>query len=667
MKVTLTLLLFISCCFSLSANTDVYVSGINYQPNYKYSHAKKHDLTDGIYKKRYLWVNNKSTVWQNISPIVIDLAVINSQLIGKSGKLRVHTSSSPKAGLYPPRFIDLYKIENGRYFPIASKLFEFKVNYENHDLWLDIDIDSIPKNISIVLHANKQFLAVDEIAVVSSVGKNSVHGNISDNSLSAADGLIDRSLNRLKKLLRQKNRNKDKLNVSLNYHDQIVSLPPCESNCKHVVELSGYSGEEEAVLVITPDKACMIQFEDGPGLRTYLIGKVQSLDGILVNDIVKPLSKQSHLVKKSTTFKAAVVFDEQISDRVVHSIWIRCGENDEHVVEIHSSMVSIDLNNKKLDVNVWAYPSHFDGRVRVDEVYNDLRKNGVSFVTIHPNNIPFKYDDRDRIKRFIRIISEVPDDFKILLFLDLQDIDENVVNFFGHEVKLHEWLKYLQVIMSEVKKSTNDWVLYPIDEARGSQINILYKFSDRVKRIQSDINIFANPINDSSGKVTRMQLLKLNKVIDYWQPSIKLAAEQPGFFGKVDNFFVYENPTYPSKSEKIEFFRKLPIRALCHGASGVGFWAYNENGGTSPYDDFDGKSADWSVVYMEDGSLVRSARWDAFKEGVDDYKLFRYGLSNYSTDIKNEYSELCTRLQSKDWLGLLYNLRERIINLHAEN
>ncbi len=128
---------------------------------------------------------------------------------------------------------------------------------------------------------------------------------------------------------------------------------------------------------------------------------------------------------------------------------------------------------------------------------------------------------------------------------------------------------------------------------------------------------------------------------------------------------VYSNPSYPSKSENPDFFRKLPIKAICLGASGVGFWAYNENDGTSPYNDFDGTRADWSVVYMDDSGLTSSARWNSFKDGIEDYKLLSYGLRNL-TNIQREFSSLCNNLDTSNWLSDLYKLRDKILSQNTQ-
>lgn len=57
------------------------------------------------------------------------------------------------------------------------------------------------------------------------------------------------------------------------------------------------------------------------------------------------------------------------------------------------------------------------------------------------------------------------------------------------------------------------------------------------------------------------------------------------------------------------------------GASGVGFWSYSDTNGSSAWNDLDGKYPDWAVVYEADNRIVSSRRWEAFREGLEDYSL----------------------------------------------
>ena len=61
--------------------------------------------------------------------------------------------------------------------------------------------------------------------------------------------------------------------------------------------------------------------------------------------------------------------------------------------------------------------------------------------------------------------------------------------------------------------------------------------------------------------------------------------------------------------------------AWYYGARGVGFWSYSDTGGSSAWEDVDGRRPDWAVVYETPRGIVSSRRWEAFREGLEDYVL----------------------------------------------
>ena len=73
-------------------------------------------------------------------------------------------------------------------------------------------------------------------------------------------------------------------------------------------------------------------------------------------------------------------------------------------------------------------------------------------------------------------------------------------------------------------------------------------------------------------------------------------------------------------------YRLLPWWAWIYGADGIGFWSYSSTEGSSAWNDVDGRQPDWAVVYEalapeKDNRPVSSRRWEAFREGLEDYYL----------------------------------------------
>ncbi len=70
------------------------------------------------------------------------------------------------------------------------------------------------------------------------------------------------------------------------------------------------------------------------------------------------------------------------------------------------------------------------------------------------------------------------------------------------------------------------------------------------------------------------------------------------------------------------FYRAQGWRAFASGLDGFGFWSYADTGisGTA-WNDIDDVEPDYAVVYEGERGIVSSKRWEAWREGVQDYHL----------------------------------------------
>jgi len=88
------------------------------------------------------------------------------------------------------------------------------------------------------------------------------------------------------------------------------------------------------------------------------------------------------------------------------------------------------------------------------------------------------------------------------------------------------------------------------------------------------------------------------------------------------DWWLYSNPKSPAKlASPLHDFRLLAWWAWHYGARGIGFWSYSDTNGSSAWDDLDSRRPDWAVVYESPDGIVSSRRWEAFREGLEDYAL----------------------------------------------
>ena len=77
----------------------------------------------------------------------------------------------------------------------------------------------------------------------------------------------------------------------------------------------------------------------------------------------------------------------------------------------------------------------------------------------------------------------------------------------------------------------------------------------------------------------------------------------------------------------LAYYRRQMWSAWNAGFTGAGFWAYADTGwgnaetpNRSAWDDFDKSGGDFGVVYESDKGPVSSRRWEAWREGVEDFE-----------------------------------------------
>ena len=81
----------------------------------------------------------------------------------------------------------------------------------------------------------------------------------------------------------------------------------------------------------------------------------------------------------------------------------------------------------------------------------------------------------------------------------------------------------------------------------------------------------------------------------------------------------------------------------------------------SGWDDFDGESPDHSVVYNIGDQIISSRRWEAFKQGIEDYELLVMYERRFG---KKPAMEICTKVLSNPLDETIADqIKNTIINL----
>lgn len=179
------------------------------------------------------------------------------------------------------------------------------------------------------------------------------------------------------------------------------------------------------------------------------------------------------------------------------------------------------------------------------------------------------------------------------------------------------WLGELVTGLSERGLGPDTWALYIVDEPSGQRARIARVVGDLVKEIAPQVLVFENPY----GAATAADMEHMGPVVDIWCPSLDTAdGERLAFCREtareVWTYQVLSKVAHPLRAYRLGFWN-----CFVKGLRGHGFWDYADGGG-SMWDAWDHERHDYAVVYDGDESeLIPSKRWEAYREGAEDYAL----------------------------------------------
>jgi len=162
------------------------------------------------------------------------------------------------------------------------------------------------------------------------------------------------------------------------------------------------------------------------------------------------------------------------------------------------------------------------------------------------------------------------------------------------------------------------WAFYPIDEpwnTGATHVEQLKRFSKMVKRADTNAPVYTDP----AGGVRAEYLDEFKGLIDIWQPEVNHLKRDESlrawFQQNAPHFWTYE-ATGPAKDLlPLGYYRAYGWLAWQLGVQGAGYWVYR---GVDIWWPVEG--GDYSAVYQTDRSIVPSRRWQADRDGVEDYR-----------------------------------------------
>jgi hypothetical protein len=285
-----------------------------------------------------------------------------------------------------------------------------------------------------------------------------------------------------------------------------------------------------------------------------------------------------------------------------------------------------------LAVNAWSYLNWGSVRHLPEKAISDLEAHHVNVFVIHPGQIPWpNYKARNvyagtDYRQFDKVLNYYRGRSKFLFYLGLNDDPTRYKRIAPYPFLSKEWktgfIRWYSEWVAHLKKkgiNEDDFALYPFDEPGTEQGFItVIEIAKIIKQINPRLQTYTTlSVLPGNAADSLFEHVDIAQVIERSLPKVIKAV---GSKRKIQLW------TYTAGGGKgadpQSYYRLQAWRAFQQGATGIGFWAYADIGpsGTA-WDDFDGNRPDYAVVYEGGNSIVSSKRWEAWREGVEDYEL----------------------------------------------
>jgi hypothetical protein len=330
-------------------------------------------------------------------------------------------------------------------------------------------------------------------------------------------------------------------------------------------------------------------------------------------------------------------------------------------VQVKITVLPVELPSKMpVSTYNWAYLNFAPTKADPAAAVADLAAHYIDTAVIHPLELPkYTFDKQGNIKaknyiafdKNIKIHQQAGIN-KFYFFCNFANISVpnrlaalGVMSSKPTEIKcgtpewrnamrsfIVDWVEHLKLL----GLGYDDFAFYPFDESsdktmngKGKDVLAMFKTADPKTKI------FFDPTKKNS--VEGMK--KFAQYIDIWCPHLTQTLDQ-----KKLEFFAAEqkagkqvycyNCQGPDKAfHPLGHYRKMLWLAWSYGLTGVGHWNYADTGwsdkmGRSAWTDFDGARFDFSIIYdsktapahvTKKESIIPSRRWEAWRDGVEDY------------------------------------------------
>jgi len=182
--------------------------------------------------------------------------------------------------------------------------------------------------------------------------------------------------------------------------------------------------------------------------------------------------------------------------------------------------------------------------------------------------------------------------------------------------------------MTERGFSPDQWGVYVMDEpglTGYSSIREAIHIAKEIKMVAPEVQCFIDP----AGMVSPESMKGFEGLIDIYSPQIDLLKNPDGrllnYFQSLNKrLWFYEAPSPARTFHPLGHYRIQPWLAFDYGLTGSGYWCYHYNQKTNLWrlkTAYPPPTASYTVVYNDGQNVIPSRRWEASRDGIEEYHL----------------------------------------------
>ncbi len=306
--------------------------------------------------------------------------------------------------------------------------------------------------------------------------------------------------------------------------------------------------------------------------------------------------------------------------------------------------IVFNQQNIVLNTNNWAYPKNCAiTKNYLSEIAYDLRSHYTNTIVIHPHMLAMPKSGNSNFAELDNYLVTYNFARTYLIFMGF-NYPSWTQQFPGDfmtaawQSSFSTWLKNLASNLKAQGVGYSNFAIYPYDETLGDDF---LKVAKLIKATDPNIRIFANNMGHGTA-----ELNSFKNLIDIWCPADETCQEHPDWLKYLQTFgkpiWTYSGFAPAKAASPSEFYRMLPWLAFKHKETGTGFWVYADEGPANPWDELMKPMGYYGVIYSSAGSpvptngenIIPSRRWEAWREGVEDYQ-YLYELQHKINTIKS--------------------------------